>query len=123
MKVSTTADVQLFSFNSMELTWVLGISQLLMHFLNQIIMLDVSYQNIMKLPYLLESSTVIHVENIFHVFSSTANNSMKKDLLKLFLYSLPIHHLFLSSKEYIVNYHETICREVISKIMSQVSGA
>lgn len=108
----------LFSFNSMELTWLHGISKLSVCLLNQIITLNVSYQNIMKFAYLLESSTVVPVENIFHGFSSVASNSMKIDLLKHLLYNLPIYHFSLPSKEYIANYHETICSEVINKILS-----
>lgn len=55
MKVDSFDDVWLFSFNSMGLTCVLGIGQLSMCLLNRIIALDVTYQKIMKLPYLLGS--------------------------------------------------------------------
>ena len=102
----------------MELTWLHGLSPLSVCLFNQIITLNVSYQDIMKFTYLLESSTVVPIENIFHGFSSVASNSMKIDLLKLLLYNLPIYHFSQSSKEYIVNYHETICSEVINKILS-----
>ena len=81
-------------------------------------MLDVSYQSMMKLAYLLDSSTVVPAENIFHIISSIANNSMKNNLLKNLLHNLPIYHIFLSIKEYVVNYHETIFSEVIDKITS-----
>ena len=81
-------------------------------------MLDVSYQSMMKLAYLLDSSTAVPAENIFHIISSIANNSMKNNLLKNLLYNLPIYHIFLSIKEYVVNYHETIFSEVIDKITS-----
>lgn len=98
MKVDTI-DVWLFSFNSMELTWVLQLSQLLVRLLNWIIMLDVSYQNIMKLAYLLESSTVVPIENIFPIFPSALNSWTKNDLLKLLLYNATIYLLSLLSKE------------------------
>ena len=73
MEVDFIDDVRLFSFSSMKLTWVLGLSPLSVR-------LDVSCQNIVKLAYLLESSTVVPVENIFHILSSVANNSVKNDL-------------------------------------------
>ena len=83
----------------MKVTWFLEISQSSMGLSNRIITLDVSYQNIMKRAYLLESSTDLPVENMFHMFSSIANNSVKNDLLKLLLYNLPVYHLSLSSKD------------------------
>lgn len=92
-------DHPLCFFNSMKVTWFLEISQSAMRLLNRIITLDVSYQNIMKRAYLLESSTDLPVENIFHMFSSIANTSVKNDLLKLLLYNLPVYHLSLSSKD------------------------
>ena len=112
MQVNTIEDVRLFTFNVMELAWVQGLSQLSLRLLNWIKTLDGSYQIMMKLAYLLKSSTVVSVENIFHMFSSVASNSTKNDLSKRLLYNLLIYHLSLSSKEYIVNYNETVCSEV-----------
>lgn len=77
------------------------------------------YIFIMKLVYLPGSSTVVPVENIFHKFSSIANNSVKNDCCY-------ISYLFIifpcQSKEYLVNYHETVCSEVIDKIISVIGN-
>ena len=77
----------------------------------------ISSSHINHLAGLLESSAVVRTKCIFEMYEQLISTSQKQFLLNVLLKYLPFYVLVVNSDEYIVNFHQTNCGEVVDQIL------
>ena len=109
--------LRIYSHAGIELTWEDGIHALYAFTSEKRFDFVISSSHINYLAGLLGSSAVLRTKCIFEMYEQLISTSQKQFLLNVLLKYLPLYVLVVNSDEYIVNFHQTNCGEVVDQIL------
>eukprot|EP00111_Clytia_hemisphaerica_P022411 TCONS_00065867-protein len=113
-----TIDLKIFAKAGIERTWGEGLNDLCNELIDKRPDLGLTQTELLHLAFLLQSSAVVPTKMVFDMFPSMDSRFKKQNILNCFLRSLPLYVLILKTKEYLINFCQTNCGEVIDKIIS-----
>ena len=109
--------LRIYSHAGIELTWEDGIHALYAFTSEKRFDFVISSCHINHFAGLLGSSAVLRTKCIFEMYEQLISTSQKQFLLNVLLKYLPLYVLVVNSDEYIVNFHQTNCGEVVDQIL------
>ena len=118
-----TIDLKIFAKAGIEKTWDEGLHHLSNQLVDKRPDLGLSYSELLRLAYLLQSSAIVPTEMVFEMFPSLNSRFKKQNILNYYLHSLPLYVLVIKSKEYLINFFQTNCGTIVDKIISSQKDA